>query len=322
MGFFDDPFDEEQKLLLRAARHGKFDSSAPDFERIARARIASNRIFIYVGVAFALMGVIISASIFQQRSLGMDKSLALALAPLVFTLGGVAIIAAIVSQNRSMLARARQPVDPSRFIEDTRPRELDVSAERRSSVRWGIGFALFLDAIAVTLGVISAKFIAQGQISLVFLFALIFTGLGALVTYNAIASLIALNNPFPVLRIRPATPRLGDKLEISWSFAGRTGSVQGMAITLEGKEEATVYDRYRSGTRERTIDHIFASLAVLSEIPLSRERGRAEIEIPRDWMHSFEGESAKIIWTLRVRTNVANKPDSDDEMPITIGPRR
>ena len=157
-----------------------------------------------------------------------------------------------------------------------------------------------------------------------FIFAVIATGFAGLVGYRVIASMLALDNPFPNLRIRPATPRLGEKLEISWSFERFSQALQGMTITLEGREEAEVYERSVSRKRdsERTIHHVFATWPVPSEVPLKRSKGRAEIEIPRDSMHSFEGDSSRIIWTLRVKTNVANKPDSDDELPITIGPRR
>jgi hypothetical protein len=199
---------------------------------------------------------------------------------------------------------------------------------------WGVGFALFFDAIAFVLDFVSVKLIASGAISVVYLLALAFTALGFLFTYLAVESVLGLNNPFPKLTIRPATPRVGETLEISWSFDRRSKVVQGLEISVEAKEEvsfrelstyigdADVDSGPTSGTAWVTRDQIIATLPAVKQAPLTHGSGSAHVQIPAGAMHSFESENAKLIWALRVKTAVAGKPDNNDELPFTVGPSR
>ena len=54
------------------------------------------------------------------------------------------------------------------------------------------------------------------------------------------------------------------------------------------------------------------------EIP----NGAAELTIPSETMHSFEGDANKIIWEIKVEGEIARWPDVGENFPITIRPIR
>jgi len=131
--------------------------------------------------------------------------------------------------------------------------------------------------------------------------------------------LLALANPRPRLTLTPGRPRLGDGLRLEWRFTGRAGRLNHLHIFLEGREEAT----YRRGTNTYTDREVFATLDLVDaandwEIP----RGAAELVIPAETIHSFEGESNKIVWEIKVEGEIARWPDVDQNFPIRIRPMR
>jgi len=132
-------------------------------------------------------------------------------------------------------------------------------------------------------------------------------------------SLLALANPRPRLTLTPGHPRLGAALHLEWHFAGRAARLSSLRIFLEGREEAT----YRRGTDTVTEREIFATIDLVNtqnewEIPA----GTAELPIPADTMHSFQGDSNKITWEIKVEGEIDRWPDVDQNFPITIRPLR
>jgi len=68
---------------------------------------------------------------------------------------------------------------------------------------------------------------------------------------------------------------------------------------------------------------VFATLDLIDttnhwEIP----RGTAELVIPAETMHSFEGNSNKIVWEIKVAGKIARWPDVDQNFPLGIHPMR
>jgi len=132
-------------------------------------------------------------------------------------------------------------------------------------------------------------------------------------------TLLALANPRPRLTLAPGRPRLGDGLRLDWGFTGRAGRLEHLHIFLEGREEAT----YQRGTKTYTDREVFATLDLIDttnhwEIP----RGTAELVIPAETMHSFEGNSNKIVWEIKVAGKIARWPDVDQNFPLGIHPMR
>jgi hypothetical protein len=132
-------------------------------------------------------------------------------------------------------------------------------------------------------------------------------------------SLLALANPRPRLTLTPGHPRLGAALHLEWRFTGRATRLSSLRIFLEGREEAT----YRRGTDTVTEREVFATFDVVNtenywEIP----RGTVEVPIPADTMHSFQADSNKIIWEIKVEGEIDRWPDVDQNFPITLRPLR
>jgi hypothetical protein len=91
-----------------------------------------------------------------------------------------------------------------------------------------------------------------------------------------------------------------------------------LSITLEGREEAT----YRRGTTSHTDKQVFATFDLVEQVaPVSAVGGSAKVTIPARSMHSFEAPNNKIVWRVRVRGDIRNWPDSDDEFPLSVAPR-
>jgi hypothetical protein len=127
--------------------------------------------------------------------------------------------------------------------------------------------------------------------------------------------LLAVANPRPRLTLTPGRPRLGETLQLQWRFTGRSGRMSHLRIFLEGREEAT----YQRGTNTYTDKEVFATVDFVDttadwEMP----RGTAELVIAEDTMHSFEADSNKIVWEIKVAGDIARWPDVQQNFPITI----
>jgi hypothetical protein len=132
-------------------------------------------------------------------------------------------------------------------------------------------------------------------------------------------TLLALANPRPRLTLTPGHPRLGSALHFEWRLTGRAERLSNLRIYLEGREEAT----YQRGTDTVTEREVFATFDLVNtdndwEIP----RGTAELAIPADTMHSFQADSNKIIWEIKVEGEIDRWPDVNQNSPITIRPFR
>jgi hypothetical protein len=130
-------------------------------------------------------------------------------------------------------------------------------------------------------------------------------------------TVLALANPRPRLTLTPGRPRLGDAIRLGWRFTGRSGRLGRLRITLEGREEAT----YRRGTDTHTDRQVFATFDVVDTGDrLAIPRGTAEVVIPSDTMHSFDGDSNKVVWEIKVSGDIARWPDVDESFPIEVRP--
>ena len=110
---------------------------------------------------------------------------------------------------------------------------------------------------------------------------------------------------------------LGDELRVDWSMKGRLAKLTRFSITLEGREEAT----YSRGTDRTTDTNVFATISLANQIPPNiADAGSSKVTIPADTMHSFDATHNKVVWVVRVRGEVRNWPDSDDEFPLAVAP--
>jgi hypothetical protein len=131
--------------------------------------------------------------------------------------------------------------------------------------------------------------------------------------------MLALANPRPRLTLTPGQPRLDGPLTLEWRFTGRNEMLTRLRIFLEGREEAT----YQRGTDTVTDREAFATFDLVNtanqwEMP----KGTTDLVIPGDTMHSFEAESNKIIWEIKVEGEIERWPDVSQSFPINLRPIR
>ncbi len=147
------------------------------------------------------------------------------------------------------------------------------------------------------------------------LFALVGVGLiGA-----AFHQFLALFNPH--VRVTLPTPRLvlGGTYTLEWELTGNVGRLADFALTLEGAERAT----YRQGTDTRTDTHTFRTFDLVRTDDRARimdGRGRVEVTIPVDTMHTFAARHNEIRWTLKARGTIRRWPDVCDEWAVELAP--
>ena len=117
--------------------------------------------------------------------------------------------------------------------------------------------------------------------------------------------------------VTPGAVRLGGRLQVEWRFTGRSDVLQQVRVWLEGREEAT----YRRGTQTSTDRSCFARLDLAHVAARGQLRtGTGTAALPVGTMHSFASASNKIVWSLRVKGEIAFWPDVDEEYPITVLP--
>jgi hypothetical protein len=128
---------------------------------------------------------------------------------------------------------------------------------------------------------------------------------------------LAMFNPRPTLRLRPASIPLGQAAELQWAFTGRTGLIHRLSVTLRGREEAT----YRRGTNTVTDKSTFYEMELYSTADwVEMTSGRVGFVMPQDTMHSFRAQNNKIIWEIAVHGTIERWPDVKESFEIEVAP--
>jgi hypothetical protein len=242
----------------------------------------------------------------------------LGLIPLVFVLAGGAI--ANHGRKQMRAREATQELSTEEAAVDDNPLFLKPQVGRVGKVAGALFFALFWNGIVSVFVWQAWKGWERGDpdwFLTLFLVPFVLVGLFSFGLVGHV--LLALANPRPLLTLTPGRPRLGGALRFEWAFTGRAARLGHLRIFLEGREEAT----YQRGTDSITEREIFATFDLVDtkndwEIP----RGATELMIPADSMHSFEADSNKIIWEIKLEGDIARWPDVDQNFPITIRPIR
>ncbi len=127
---------------------------------------------------------------------------------------------------------------------------------------------------------------------------------------------LGLFNPRPEVTLSaPLVP--GSPVALSWRFSGAAGRLTSLVLQVEGSEQAT----YRVGTQSSTDKRVFARLVLVETSDPGRiAAGETMLLLPADTMHSFKASHNEIVWTLKVRGDIARWPDLDDELALTVYP--
>lgn len=174
-------------------------------------------------------------------------------------------------------------------------------------------FALFWNGITGTI-----TYFAVADFSIIpLLFMSIFLLIGVLILLAAIHSVLQLFNPRTVAVCSHTYLQPGTEFEISWLQKGNSKRIRKLAITLEGKEQVT----FRQGTKTRSETSVFFSERILETTdPAEIASGFRDCRIPANAMHTFDGNSNKIIWTVQVHGDIPFWPDILDDFTVVVYP--
>jgi hypothetical protein len=144
-----------------------------------------------------------------------------------------------------------------------------------------------------------------------------FVLIGLLVIYGFIYSLLGMFNPKFEITLDNEDVRIGDRLTGKWRTTFGASRVKKLKVILQGMEES----EYRKGTSTYTDKSIFAQI-VVHETKLLREieKYSFDVAIPKDTMHTLEGDSNKIIWSIIVQGEIPFWPDLSEELAIQVKP--
>jgi hypothetical protein len=146
----------------------------------------------------------------------------------------------------------------------------------------------------------------------------VFILIGVVLVVVALRSLLTLRYaPLPVLTLSAATVPVGDAANLSWRIEGRRDRVQGLTVSLEGKEEV----QYISGTDTATDRHVFHQVQLYDSggaPPMTEGRGR--IAIPANTMWSWDARNNKIVWLVRIKMRLAGLPGTNECYRFTVVP--
>lgn len=145
-----------------------------------------------------------------------------------------------------------------------------------------------------------------------------FVLVGLALIFGIFRQFLVLFNPRPTLIVERDRLAPGESVLLQWRFRGRTGRVTRFRILLEGWEEAS----YRQGTDTRTERKLFHA-SVLADVtqPAAIPNGTANLSIPAGTVPSFKSDHNKIVWSLKVQTEIPGWPDSEEEYEIRVEPR-
>jgi hypothetical protein len=194
--------------------------------------------------------------------------------------------------------------------------------QRRQSKLVAILVLLFFGAIwnGVTgtfVFLIASDFLHGHGNWLAVLFISPFALIGLLVIYGFIYSLLGLLNPKFEITLDSDDVRVGDRLAGRWRTTFGASRVKKLKVILQGIEES----RYTRGTSTYTDTSIFAQIVVHeTKLPREIEKYSFDVAIPKDTMHTLEGDSNQIIWSIVVQGEIPFWPDLAEELAIHMKP--
>ncbi|HEX2642558.1 MAG TPA: DUF3592 domain-containing protein [Thermoanaerobaculia bacterium] len=253
------------------------------------------------------------------------------LVPLLFiAVGGGGLLAVIWSvfkgkKDPARLRKARAALGVTTLAREPAPRELASGPVTLRAKATPFGTLVVMIVLALFWNGITSVFLwkvvegwqtGNGDGCLTaFLVPFVLVGLALI--YGIFRQFLILFNPRPTLIVERDRLAPGESVLLQWRFRGRTGRVSRFRILLEGWEEAS----YRQGTDTRTERKLFhASALVDASQPTAIPAGTASLGIPAGSVPSFKSDHNKIIWSLKVQTEIPGWPDSEEEYELQVEP--
>ncbi|MCA9715484.1 MAG: DUF3592 domain-containing protein [Myxococcales bacterium] len=244
----------------------------------------------------------------------MSWSILFALIPLAFASVGLGIII------QTLKARGTpKGALPSRKAWRARlEQDGELVLEPRESASF---MALFIGGFALAFGGAGVGIAQAAWVSRsvgVWLMALVFLGVGFVMSWWFLWSLLQWMGPRVKLTLDRPTVPLGESVSLRWRVQSWT-PLNSVQLELVGQEEST----YTRGTDTITDAEVFHR-AELAAVPGDGRvmEGRARVELPRDTMHSFHGAHNRVVWLIKLEVDVDWWPDIEQEYEIGVEPWR
>lgn len=198
------------------------------------------------------------------------------------------------------------------------------AAGRRAGKFFGwLFFAVFWNGITSVFVIMAAQSFRRGHpdwfLSL-FMIPFVLIGLGLVLA--ACHQFLALLNPYPVVRIRPARIPLGASADLQWEFKGLPGRIRELKILLTATEQI----RNTSDEKKRNRDVSMSSkpvfereLACLTD-PQQIVSGQIGLTVPAGAMHSFDSGNCRLTWAISFHGDIRIWPNLKDDLPIVVVP--
>ncbi len=134
---------------------------------------------------------------------------------------------------------------------------------------------------------------------------------------GAIYCLLASFNPKPTVVCSQSQIYPGSEFEISWTFAGNTGRIKSLKLSLTCSETVT----YRAGTDTRTETKVISEdILFESSDPSTFAEGFALTKIPITSMHTFKSPNNEIKWTVKLEGDIPMWPNLNEVFDIKVYP--
>ncbi len=195
------------------------------------------------------------------------------------------------------------------------PVELKPKCSRRGKLTGILIFAVIWNAVVAFMVMTRLPNGPATPVPLIIL--VIFAGVGIACIVGVIYQFLALFNPRARLRLSAAQVSLGERLMVDWEISGHVNRLVCFTLTLTGKETA----QYRRGTRTYTDRRTFhkAELVEITD-PLAMQKGRTELTVPANSMHSFHGDNNHVVWSITLHGDIPRWPDMKETFEILVTP--
>jgi hypothetical protein len=134
---------------------------------------------------------------------------------------------------------------------------------------------------------------------------------------GAIYCLLASFNPKPTVVCSQSQIYPGSEFEISWTFAGNTGRIKSLKLSLTCSETVT----YRAGTDTRTETKVLSEdMLFESSDPNTFAEGFALTKLPYTSMHTFKSPNNEVKWTVKLEGDIPMWPNLSEVFDIKVYP--
>ena len=180
-----------------------------------------------------------------------------------------------------------------------------------------LGLVIF-GAIFLLMGSLPISFGLRDRESVPVVFGMLFAGVGAVLLVAGGRSRWRRSQvPQVRLHLPGGALVLGRKVDLTWRMEGEGRRIEAMRFDLLLVEQA----RFTRGTDTYHDQHLVCEQPIAA-VPRPGPRGQVAVVVEDDRPPEFLGSDNHLLWVLRCRIEVADRPPIDEHYPIPVHPVR